>query len=584
MRKIELYLTAFLSLFLIPAGLYTADLQTGEGNAFPEQPQERAEYMLHKSAELAKTDGAAARSWAREAEKTVLEHGLNLLHPVYFQLSASYYYHEGYDSAMYYIRRALEYEAPSPEWNFRAESYLFLGNMSVNRGREIGQTLEYYNLSLTEAAKLQNERIMGAAYSAAGNLFRVNGGYAKALEYILQAKEHYGHAGFEEGIAWIDFLLGRLYGSMDLYSEAISYSKLSLEKYREIAAGDGVMNGVSMALEQLSLLQVENGEYDAALISNMEAEKIYRENSRKYGLAGTILTSAKIFHSRGDSDTALKSLARSQQIKREINNTYALTFGFILYGEIFNDLGRYKEGIDSLLIALSLAKQMDQAGEKLIIYKELADIYEHLGQETEALRYLKAERMLDDSLSTLENIRKMTQMLNLEALDRKDAQIQILEKSRTINELTLRAAERERQRNILAIAALLFIIAGISALYLFKRKAFIVEQAQALKIEKQRKLLASKNSELEKTNHQLSEAKDKAEKALAEVRTLSGLLPICSSCKKIRDDSGYWNQLEVYITDHSHADFTHGICPDCARDLYPDIFRDSEKRISKSNK
>lgn len=60
--------------------------------------------------------------------------------------------------------------------------------------------------------------------------------------------------------------------------------------------------------------------------------------------------------------------------------------------------------------------------------------------------------------------------------------------------------------------------------------------------------------------------------ALAEIKTLSGFLPICASCKKIRDDSGYWNQLETYIRDHSEADFSHGICPDCAKKLYPDLY------------
>lgn len=57
--------------------------------------------------------------------------------------------------------------------------------------------------------------------------------------------------------------------------------------------------------------------------------------------------------------------------------------------------------------------------------------------------------------------------------------------------------------------------------------------------------------------------------ALSEVKTLSGLIPICASCKKIRDDKGYWNNLEQYIMDHTGADFTHGICPDCASRLYP---------------
>jgi PAS domain S-box-containing protein len=58
--------------------------------------------------------------------------------------------------------------------------------------------------------------------------------------------------------------------------------------------------------------------------------------------------------------------------------------------------------------------------------------------------------------------------------------------------------------------------------------------------------------------------------ALARVRKLSGLLPICSSCKKIRDDKGYWSQIDQYVRDHSEVDFSHSICPQCAEKLYPD--------------
>jgi|GEM_PF-3415974 len=60
-------------------------------------------------------------------------------------------------------------------------------------------------------------------------------------------------------------------------------------------------------------------------------------------------------------------------------------------------------------------------------------------------------------------------------------------------------------------------------------------------------------------------------RALYEVKTIRGLLPICASCKKIRDDSGYWQQIESYISLHSDADFSHSLCPDCAETLYPDI-------------
>jgi len=64
---------------------------------------------------------------------------------------------------------------------------------------------------------------------------------------------------------------------------------------------------------------------------------------------------------------------------------------------------------------------------------------------------------------------------------------------------------------------------------------------------------------------------EEKEKALMEVKKLTGLLPICASCKKIRDDKGYWNQIELYIRDRSEAEFSHGICPDCAKKLYPEL-------------
>lgn len=64
----------------------------------------------------------------------------------------------------------------------------------------------------------------------------------------------------------------------------------------------------------------------------------------------------------------------------------------------------------------------------------------------------------------------------------------------------------------------------------------------------------------------------KLKEALSKIRTLSGLLPICASCKKIRDDSGYWNQIEVYVSEHSDAEFSHSICPECKKKLYPELY------------
>jgi len=101
----------------------------------------------------------------------------------------------------------------------------------------------------------------------------------------------------------------------------------------------------------------------------------------------------------------------------------------------------------------------------------------------------------------------------------------------------------------------------------------------------------------EQSNHQIAVVEDiterkrveeernqlilKLRQALADVKTLSGLLPICSHCKKIRDDNGYWNQIESYIHKHSGTEFSHSICPECAEKYYPemDLYEDSKRGI-----
>ena len=70
------------------------------------------------------------------------------------------------------------------------------------------------------------------------------------------------------------------------------------------------------------------------------------------------------------------------------------------------------------------------------------------------------------------------------------------------------------------------------------------------------------------------------QEALTEVKKLSGLLPICSSCKNIRNDEGYWQQIEDYIRGHSEADFTHGICNDCVKELYPEFYLKFEEKMN----
>jgi len=112
-------------------------------------------------------------------------------------------------------------------------------------------------------------------------------------------------------------------------------------------------------------------------------------------------------------------------------------------------------------------------------------------------------------------------------------------------------------------------------------KPFQVQEVLArvrahLEIQDLQQQLRQANAELAAHNQELQEALD-------QVRTLSGLLPICAGCKKIRDDSGYWEQVEVYVQRHVDVQFSHGLCPDCMVRLYPEIYGDGAPKEKKPN-
>jgi DNA-binding NtrC family response regulator len=130
-------------------------------------------------------------------------------------------------------------------------------------------------------------------------------------------------------------------------------------------------------------------------------------------------------------------------------------------------------------------------------------------------------------------------------------------------ERELREAEMRQQRRM-ADEALKRAYEGLE-MKVKERTTELVETNEALKEEiRQRKLAEGEREKL------ITELQN----ALATVKSLRGLLPICAACKKIRDDKGYWNQIEEYIRKHSEVEFSHGICPDCAKRLYPEFFKE----------
>lgn len=83
--------------------------------------------------------------------------------------------------------------------------------------------------------------------------------------------------------------------------------------------------------------------------------------------------------------------------------------------------------------------------------------------------------------------------------------------------------------------------------------------------------MSTLNNELINMTRELHQKNTALANALSEIKSLRGILPICAGCKKIRDDKGYWEQVEVYVSQHTEAEFSHGICPECERKMYAEL-------------
>lgn len=118
----------------------------------------------------------------------------------------------------------------------------------------------------------------------------------------------------------------------------------------------------------------------------------------------------------------------------------------------------------------------------------------------------------------------------------------------------------------------------------FKNAELLARLKTHLELKDSRERLIRLVSREKRTKKKLITMIKKLGKAKKQIKTLSGFIPICAHCKNIRDDKGYWSRIETYISSRTEAQFSHGLCPDCMKELYPEIYKKRQKEIERHQK
>jgi signal transduction histidine kinase/Tfp pilus assembly protein PilF len=339
-------------------------------------------------------------------------------------------------SEAYYDTALIITEASGDNWH-KGEILLRKGVIKNNLGEEI-KALEYFNASLQACRLSNNFKIMGSSYSMMGTIFRVNGLYDRAIEYIVNSKLNYEKAGSLEGHAWDAYILGRIYSDLKLPQKALEYFQEALEIYSKQASVDGNKNGVVICYEQIGLLNLDSGNFKEAKMYIDRTLEIGTANKSSFILSNAHKNLGMIEYSMGNYELAEKYLNESLKIKNEVGDLLSLPTIYEYLGLCLIGKGQIDEGFNSLKRGLTLAISNNQKKIQLNIYSKMTEIYLSINDYKNAISCQKKQIEIQDLiLSGAANI-KIEQLQAIYEIDKKNGQIIELERQNEINSLIIK--------------------------------------------------------------------------------------------------------------------------------------------------
>ena len=287
-------------------------------------------------------------------------------------------------------------------------------------------------------------------------------------------------------------------------------------------------------LNVLSVIYAESNDLAAALEVGQKVVQYCREGGNVRGESIALNNLAMTYLELGSGEDALATCKESLRLAREHGIEAVVLTAQSTLGEIYLGIKDFAKAEESLLRALSLARENKAGSDELQCLLHLGKVYWHRRNDQAALSTFQNALSLSRASNDRRGEFQCHQMLS-----------EIYESQ---GDLT-RALQHYKQYHLV--------------------KEQVFNEAADHKLKNLKISYEVETLKQESEIHRLRNVELQA--ALEQVKRLSGLLPICAHCKKIRDDAGYWQDVAVYIRDHSEAEFSHGICPECMETLYSEF-------------
>ena len=353
-------------------------------------------------------------------------------------------------------------------------------------------------------------------YNTLGLIEADDGRFADALAYHLKALAIREADNDKEGLSYTYNNLGNVYRNMGEFAKALDYHQRGLALKAEL----GNRSSEAYSHQNIGLVYFAMKDYPNALAAYQRSLAI-REQLEDHRLIASSLNSIGSVEALTNPAAALRTYERALALRRQVGDTRGEMATLLNMSGVQRTLGRLSEARASLDGAMNVGDAIDAPLLRSNTLKALGEVEAAQGNFAAAYRHQLEYQQAHDAIFSQETAERFHHLETAQEAERKQQQIQLLERERALRDSELRSVRNSRLA--LAIIAGL-VITSLSLLY---------------------------------ARHRLKH----------EHEVLKGLLPICAWCKKIKDEKGDWTQLESYIKNRSDAEFTHCICPAC----YPDV-------------
>ncbi len=426
-----------------------------------------------------------------------------------------------------------------------------LGLLYWRTGR-YDSALAHYRASLALRKATGDRTGIASLLNNMGVIHYQQGSYEAALDSYLRSLTLRQEEGETRGVALVLNNIGKTYQDWGQLNRA----RTSFRRGFAAAEESGDASALGYSLNNLGALWEEMGEVERAGESYRRSLQVYREAGLDEGVVLNLTSLGNLLREEARTDSALPVLEEAVALSQEAGNREQEARALAALGLTRIGTPGHPSATSTLEEALAISREIGQRRLSQEILGYLAAAREARGDYRSALRYQQAHMTLKDSLFNEASGRRIAAMQAAHHAEAREQENALLRSAREAQEAVI-----ARQRAFFGLWTVLLVMAGTLAAVLFRAH----RSGQRVNL-----LLSQSNAALQDKNEALKEA-------LENVRTLKGLIPICAGCKKIRDDAGFWNEVESYVARHSEASFSHGLCPDCIAELYPELAEEKKE-------